>query len=70
MTEAEQRATTLAGAAAETANKLIGTLPAQFLVLVLMNTVFILGLLWFLEHQAESRERVIVPILAACLHEK
>jgi hypothetical protein len=77
MTEAE-RATSMAGAAAETANKLISTLPAQFLVLVLMNTIFILGMLWFLErtdetratleqHQAEARERVVAPLLAACL---
>ena len=76
MTEAEQRG--IVGAVAGTTNKLISTLPAQFLVLVLMNTVFILGMLWFLErtdamratleqHQAEARERVVAPLLAACI---
>lgn len=80
MTEAE-RATTLAGAAGDTVNKLISTLPSQFLVLVLMNSVFIGGLLWFLDHEnalrlqtemhlADARERVITPLLAACLREK
>lgn len=81
MTEAEQRAQTMAGAAADTANRLITALPTQFLVLVLMNTVFILGMLWFLDrengarqvteqHLAEARERVLVPMLQGCLQHK
>jgi cbb3-type cytochrome oxidase subunit 3 len=81
MTEAEQRATTLAGAAADTANRLITALPVQFLVLVLMNTVFIAGLLYFLnrenearqqteQHLAEARERVLLPLLTACIQHK
>lgn len=76
MTEAEQRG--VVGAVADTTNKLISTLPAQFLVLVIINTFFIGSLLWFLQrenetraaleqHQAEARERVVAPLLAACI---
>lgn len=60
------------------AAQVLTTLPAQFLTLVLLNTAFILGLLWFLnsvdahriaseQAQADARERVLTPILAACM---
>lgn len=48
-------------------NKLVGSLPAQFLLLVLINVIFIGGLLWFLEKRDSARERMLTPILAACL---
>lgn len=47
--------------------KLLGTLPVQFLVLVLLNVLFIGSLLWFLNEREVARERVIGPIIAACL---
>lgn len=67
MTDTER---SLLGTVSETAGRVLLTLPAQFLVLVLMNTVFILGLLWFLDHQSAARERVLTPFLMACLHER
>lgn len=48
-------------------NKLIGSLPAQFLLLALMNVIFICGLLWFLNNRDDARERMLTPILAACV---
>lgn len=58
--------------------RIVSSLPAQFLMLVLLNVIFILGLLWYLsridanrshENEAYSaaRERVLTPILDACL---
>jgi hypothetical protein len=42
-------------------------LPAQFLTLCLINLVFLLGFLWFLDQRDGARERLITPIIAACL---
>lgn len=75
MTEAERG---VVGAATELGNKLIGSLPSQFLMLCVLNTIFIIGLLWFLDreqtgrialetHEAEGRERVLMPLLGACI---
>lgn len=61
MTDAE------AHGVAGVASKLIGSLPAQFLMLLVLNVVFILGLLWFLNARDEARERLLTPILASCL---
>jgi len=48
---------------------LIATLPSGFLVLVVINAVFILGLLWFLDREQAARERVLAPVLAACIEQ-
>lgn len=59
------------------ASNVLNSLPAQFLALVLLNTAFLGGLLWFLNsvdsrrvafEQAanEARERVLGPILTLC----
>jgi hypothetical protein len=66
------------GAAVAVGDRLLTALPAQFLILVLLNTIFIIGLLVFLARedaarvqletrQSEARERVIVPLLTACV---
>ena len=68
----------LIGAAKDIGGKLVMSLPGQFLALLLMNTVFILGLLYFLQRetdsrmqleqrQTEARERLLQPILQACV---
>jgi hypothetical protein len=49
------------------ATKVIGSLPAQFLMLILINMIFIGGLIWFLDRRDSARERMLIPILAACL---
>lgn len=76
MTDADQH--TLVGAVANVSDRLITSLPAQFLVLVLLNTAFITGLLWFLnqeqtnryaleDRQVEGREKLLLPLLQACI---
>lgn len=46
---------------------MLGTLPGQFLALLIVNVCFVGGLLWFLEAQQASRERVIDTIVRSCL---
>ena len=68
----------LAGAVTQISDKLVTALPAQFLLLVLLNLVFVLGLLWFLhatdatrsaaeQHAADIRERMLSPLLTECI---
>jgi hypothetical protein len=55
------------GAVTTTAGRLIASLPAQFLCLVVLNTAFLVGLLWFLNEQEKTRERIYGPILNSCM---
>ena len=48
-------------------SNVVAGLPAQFLALVGINVVFVLGLLWFLNSQAVQRTMVVDHILTACL---
>jgi hypothetical protein len=57
------------GAASRTASKLIDSLPAQFMVLVLLNSIYVIGMLWFLNIQADRRDRNLGPIVASCLQQ-
>lgn len=50
-------------------SKLISSLPAQFLMLCVLNLVFIGGLLWFLDKRDVAREHVLGPIVDRCLQE-
>jgi hypothetical protein len=61
--------TTAIGAINDTAGRLISSLPAQFLVLVLLNCGFVMGLLWFLNNSEDRRERIFGPVLTACLQQ-
>jgi hypothetical protein len=57
------------GAVSRTASKLIDTLPAQFMVLVLLNSIYVVGMLWFLNVQADRRDRNLGPIITSCLQQ-
>ncbi len=48
------------------ANKLTATLPPQFMALLVINVVFILGLLWFMHDLAMTRIEAVTKIFAAC----
>jgi hypothetical protein len=61
------------------ASSVLSTLPAQFLALVLLNTAFLGGLLWFLNSvddrrmkaetiAIDTRERMLTPVLTACIN--
>jgi hypothetical protein len=45
----------------------VHTIPPAFLMLLLINVVFVLGLLLFLHQQSAPRERVLMAIVEACL---
>lgn len=73
-------AKTVVGAVAQVSDRLVQSLPAQFLMLVLLNVVFICGLLWYLsvidtnrqildQKATEGRERVLLPLLSACIQD-
>lgn len=68
----------IAGTVAAVGKDVVHALPAQFLALLLINAVFILTFLWFLDReeagqrrfeqaQLESRERMMIPLLSACM---
>jgi hypothetical protein len=48
---------------------LIDSLPAQFMVLVLLNSIYVVGMLWFLNVQADRRDRNLGPIITSCLQQ-
>lgn len=71
----------ISDSAVDAASRVLTTLPAQFLALVLLNTAFVLGLLWFLngvdarrvtfeQAEAGARERVLTPVLASCIDQR
>lgn len=77
----DDQAKGIVGAVESVSNKIVSSLPAQFLMLVLLNVMFLATLFWFLDrenamhqqteqHLAEARERVLLPILTACLQHK
>jgi hypothetical protein len=64
--------------AARLGERVLQSLPAQFLALVLLNALFVGGIVWFLagvdarrvafeQAESDSRERVLSPVLAACI---
>ena len=64
MTEGEQRG--IVGSVTAVSSKLITALPAQMLLTLILNCVFIISLFWLLHAQNASRERALLPLLAAC----
>ena len=64
MTEEETRG--VVGAATKIGSQLIGSLPAQFLMLCIIDLVFIFGLLWFIDQREKQRERLLSAYLASC----
>lgn len=45
----------------------VSGLPGQFLALLAINCVFVLGLLWFLNNQSVQRVALVDHLLTACL---
>lgn len=65
MTEGEARG--VVAGMTEIGGKLLGSLPTQFLMLLLINAFFIAALLWFVDRRATESGKLIAPIIAACL---
>jgi hypothetical protein len=65
----DEQTSGIVGVTQDLGGRLISSLPAQFLLLCIINCIFVLGLLWFLEKQNEARERLLGPIVTSCLQE-
>jgi hypothetical protein len=59
----EQEAHGLAGVA----SRVVGSLPGQFLALLLVVAVIVGGLFWHLDNQLDARERVLEKMIAGCM---
>lgn len=46
---------------------IVNTLPGQFLALLLINVIFVLGILWFLEKQQELASTVAREVFDRCI---
>lgn len=46
---------------------IVGNLPGQFLALCLINVIFVLGILWFLEKQQEIGSTVARELFTKCI---
>lgn len=62
----EQEAKGVVSAAADLGTKLITTLPPAFVLLVLINVMFIAAVLWFMSHETDQKLVVINKILDTC----
>lgn len=51
----------------EWGEKLIGTLPPAFVVLVAFNIVFLVVVLWFLDRWSAQRIELVKHLLDSCL---
>ena len=64
MTEQERG---VVGAVAGVSERLIASLPTQFLVLVLLNVAFLTVVMWFLSDQLDQRSQLAGKIIDRCL---
>ena len=66
MEEQGTRASGLTGLAATIGTGLIGALPPAFLMLCVVNSMFLGLVLWFVEHQLDQRMLLANKILDHC----
>jgi hypothetical protein len=55
------------GALTDMGGRLLSTLPAGFLLLVLLNCAFLGVVLWFLDDQLDQRTKLVGQLLDHCL---
>jgi hypothetical protein len=48
-------------------HRLIRSLPAQFLALLVIVCVIVLGLFWHLDNQLDARERILAKMVEGCM---
>jgi hypothetical protein len=53
----------------ELGKQALATLPPGFTSLLVINTVFILGLLWFLDRNHAAEVKLLGPLLNACVEQ-
>ena len=57
----------IVGAASRLGQSLIAALPPAFLMLVLMNAVFLGMVMWFINHQADERSHMVEKLMDRCM---
>ena len=62
----EQQPSTLPGAVTKLGGQLITAMPAQFLMLCVLNVVFLLGFLRYEEGRDEQRMTLALKLLESC----
>lgn len=68
MTAAEpQPSHGIIGQVARTSDKLITTLPPAFLLLFLLNLIFVALVMWFLNNQLEQRTSLVDKLVDRCM---
>ena len=65
----DEQAQTIVGAASQLGRTIVSSLPAQFLALLVCNTLFLITMIWFLNQQDQARERMLTPIVAGCMQQ-
>jgi hypothetical protein len=55
------------GAVTDLGQKIVGTLPPAFLSLVILNTIFLGLVMWFLNGQMEARTVMVSKVLDRCM---
>jgi hypothetical protein len=46
--------------------QLVTALPAQFLLLLLINILLVGGFIWHMDSQLDARERVLIKLVETC----
>lgn len=47
-------------------SKLLSALPAQFILLLLINVLLVGGFVWHMDKQLDARERVLMKLVESC----
>lgn len=58
---------TVVGAASKFAQSLVGALPPAFLLLCLLNVVFLGLVMWFLADQIDRRTALVSTVITRCM---
>jgi len=69
MSEPQEEPTTVAGAASRIGQALVTALPSQFIMLLLINVVFLGLVLWFEKNSQDTRTAIMNRVLDACLEQ-
>lgn len=57
----------IVGAASRLGQSVITALPAQFLLLVILNGIFIAMVMWFLNSQMDQRTALVTKLVDKCM---
>ena len=59
--------TNITGAVTDISKSVVQALPSQFIMLCVINIIFLGMVMWFLHDQIDTRTRFVDKIMSACL---